>query len=199
MPLDITPCHITYYNITQHMIAYKKNNITLQNRTCDVKDIIIDQHSVFVTLSVCLSGSLLSMLLCLCLLSMSMFMTYLFMCRICVCVSVLSVCSLVSCAVVVVLLFCCALSVCNVCFPSCCSFVWLLMPVGVFHMYACLIVETYARVWLFMCLCVYNVEFFRRCVSLCMYLLVYMQMYMCVWSVHVYMYVHVKVRVYLNG
>ena len=33
----------------------------------------------------------------------------------------LSVCSLVSCAVVAVLLFCCALSVCNVCFPSCCS------------------------------------------------------------------------------
>ena len=67
------------------------------------------------------------------------------------------------------------------------------MPAGVFHMYACLIVETYVRVCLFMCLCVYNVEFTRRCVvvvvcrcvcifvcisrCLCMYVCLYVCMY----------------------
>ena len=76
------------------------------------------------------------------------------------------------------------------------------MLAGVFYMYACLFVETYARVWLFMCLCV-NLELSRHCVSLCMYLRVYMQMYVyecmeCL-CVYVYVYVHAKVRVYLNG
>ena len=46
---------ISFHCIPQHNKAYDSiHYMTLQNRTCDVKDIIID-HSFFVSLSVCLS------------------------------------------------------------------------------------------------------------------------------------------------
>ena len=127
-------------------------------------------------------------------------------------------------------------AICNVVlFPSCvgvlvpfCSFpcwhvllvswyVWWLMPAGVFHMHACLIVHTYVRVWLLsrayfardcvcVCSCVFvstmlNLPFVvcrRRCVSLCMYLRAYVHMYVYVWSVFVCICICMSMSMYVS-
>ena len=95
------------------------------------------------------------------------------------------------------------------------------MPAGVFHMHACLTVHTYVRVCLLsracfsrVCFCVCSCVFVftmmnlpvvvcrRRCVSLCMYLRVYLPMddeCMECLCVYVYMFVHINVCVYLYG
>ena len=95
-----------------------------------------------VSLSVCLSVSC----RCCCLFVFCLFLCLrlaCFMCRICVCSHLLLflplLCNL-QCRALSLLRWCVLVS----------WYVWLLMPAGVFHMYGCFIVETYARVCLFM-------------------------------------------------
>ena len=130
----------------------------------------------------------------------------LFLCVVC-CAGSVSVCflfvpsSLMRPCDLVILLFCCALSVCNVCVLS----LPVVLPVGLLFAMSCFFVL--ALVCWFLCLCVYNVELTRRCVSSSLCFVVYVSS--CVYAdicvcmecfcVYVYMYVHVNQSVYLYG